>query len=709
MNENQPHKMNREFVKKLLQDETVQEKLDRVVRRWAQKCPSGKPEYDNQGIQRLHEALSEEKVSLSPDVKTLQEVSIFKDKYASTQWFQPRPAGNGKKSEFMNDIQEKGLPEPEGMLLRLEDEPNEDLISVDATTGGDPKGTVYLKDRGGNFYAVEYSSRSALGSMFLQASADPNSINWKASTYETAACAGLAMGNARKSPEEVLNSIEAATDTSEVESELQYLIDILEDTSYDWEEDGRSEILEKLQDDPIIDDVAEFVALAWGTWNFWRQELSTDIETPYFIHGSIRDYYDAEKENENIRTQGSKANTADFLIVSESNIDSFLEKARTEAADFEDGVAFFANDESVRWAQVSHKKRIDPGGAQLGKIKTAFGDVFGIEDKDDFLFRSVEVASDTIEESFFGDVLDTAREAAEKTVNMVKGGYEEFKKKATSALNSTVDRVKSSMLKVADYFTQDTGDVEQAAEDTLRRMIQAGALRENKQLREDVLSGLRQSEISEKIAEAWNALDARRRNEALQRIYGPMNQWLGGVNAAVDNSPAYSTWDQPFASKFEPAADEVDKATVNRIFATYQGLSAFNKVLKSEEGSIRDAEDVLQRFVDLQKEMYFGRTELPIWKVGQEEYKLVGSGETFREERVEFLESSDASDMPLVLFKVKPQRNGTYGTLLMAIAENYNEEEKEFEYTQIKFRSKGGYFDFTIEGTKTGVLLSDMK
>jgi hypothetical protein len=702
--------MNEKVVRELLKTEEVQDKLDSIVRKWAYKCDSGKPEYTREGFRKLREAIEEENVDVNPDFRRLEEISIFKDKYTSSEWFQPRPAGNGKKSEFMNDIEAKGLLEPEGLLLRLEDPPTgEDLITVDATTGGDPKGSIYLKDRGGNQYEVQYSSRSALGSMFLQASEDPNTINWKASTYETAACAGLAMANARKDPETVLSNVEQAESISEAEAEVEYIIDVLEDSQYDWDNEGRSEVVEKLSDDPIIDDVAEFVALAWGTWNFWSNELSGDISTPYFVHGSIKDYYSAEKENENIRTEGSKANTADFIIVSEGDIGSFIEKMRTDPADFEDGVSFFVDDENVRWVQVSHKKRIDPGGAQLGKIKTAFGNVFGIEDKDDFLFRSVEVATDTLEESFFGDALDKAQSAVQKTVNMVSGGYEEFKNKVNGALSSVVDRVRNSVSIVANYFTQDTSDVEQAAEETLSRMVSAGALRENKNLREDVLSGFRQSEISAAIAKAWNSLSGRKREEALQRLYGPMNQWLGNINQTVDQNSAYSTWDQPFASEFEPAMDKVDKAIVNRIFATYQGLSAFNKVIQNESGSVRDAEDVLERFIELQKEMYFGRTELPVWKVGQEEYKPVGSGETFREERVQFLEGSNPSDIPLVLFKIKPQKSGTYGTLLMAIAEDFDEEGQEFLYTQIKFRSKGGYFDFTVEGTKSGVSLSEMK
>lgn len=698
--------MNEKIIHALLQTEEAQDKLDRVVRKWAYKCDSGKPEYTREGFGHLREALEEENIEIDPDFGRLEEISIFKDKYTSSEWFQPRPAGNGKKSEFMNDIEAKGLPQPEGLLLRLEEPPtNEDVITVDATTGGNPKGSIYVKDRGGNYYEVQYSSRSALGSMFLQASADPNTINWKASTYETAACAGLAMANARKTPDTVLGNIEAAGSVSEAEAEVEYIIDVLEDSQYDWDTGGRDEIVDKLSDDPIIDDVAEFVALAWGTWNFWANELSTRIETPYFVHGSIKDYYDAEKENENIRTEGSKANTADFVITSEGDVPSFIEKMRTDPADFEDGTAFFVDNENIQWAQVSHKKRIDPGGAQLGKIKTAFGDVFGIEDKDDFLFRSVEVATDTIDESFFGDALDTAQAAVEKTVNMVQGGYEAFKEKVNAALSSTVNRISSMGSAAANYFTQNTSDVEKAAEETLSRML---ALQENKKLREDVLGDYRQSEISAAIADAWNSLDGRNRQKALQRLYRPMNQWLSNINDVVDRSPAYGTWDQPFASEFEPAMEEVDKAIVNRIFATYQGLSAFNEVIQSESGTIRDAEDVLERFIELQKEMYFGRTELPVWKVGQEDYKLIGSGETFREERVKFLEGSDPSDIPLVLFKVKPQKNGTYGTLLMAIAEDFDEEKQEFLYTQIKFRSKGGYFDFTVEGTKSDVPLSDM-
>lgn len=702
--------MNENIVKQLLETDSSQDKLESVARRWAYKCKTGNPQYDREGYRKLREALREEGIGIDPDFQRLDEISIFKDKYTSSEWFQPRPAGNGKKSEFMNDIEQKGLPQPSGFLLRLEDEPqNQDVITVDATTGGSPKGSIYLKDRGGNHYEVQYSSRSALGSMFLQAAEDPNTINWKASTYETAACLGLAMANARKSPDTLTGDVEQAQDVSELGGVVDYIIDVLEDGQYDWDESGKSEIVQKLKNDPIIDDVAEVISLAWGTWNYWSNELSTEIQTPYFVHGSIKNYYDAERENENIRTEGSKANTADFVIMSSSSAGSFIEKIGEKPADFEDGVAFFVDEENTRWAQVSHKKKIDPGGAQLGKIKTAFGDVFGIDDKDDFLFRSVEVATDTIDESFFGDALDKAQAAVQKTVNMISGGYEAFAQKVKSALSSTAGRVRSIANKTASYFTQNTSDVERAAEGALNQMIEMGALQEGRKIREDVLGDFRQSEISEQIAMAWNSLSPQKRSKALSRIYDPMNSWLSNVNDIVDNDPAYGSWDEPFASEFKPGLDKIDKSIVNRIFATYQGLNAFNKVIQNEGGTIRDAEDVLERFIQLQKEMYFGRTELPIWKVGQESYKLVGSGQTFREERVNFLEATGAEDMPLVLFKIKPQKKSTYGTLLMAVAEDYDEDEEEFRYTQIKFRSKGGYFDFTVEGTKSGVLLSDMK
>ena len=54
---------------------------------------------------------------------------------------------------------------------------------------------------------------------------------------------------------------------------------------------------------------------------------------------------------------------------------------------------------------------------------------------------------------------------------------------------------------------------------------------------------------------------------------------------------------------------------VLKIMINVMGYQHLNAMLKSSKGSIKDVSKVLEEFVELEKEMYFGRTELPLFKV----------------------------------------------------------------------------------------------
>lgn len=710
-----------DIAQSIIKSDPVQSKIEEVVKKWSWKTDSGKPEFTDEGFEALREALRESGVEPS----LLNEVSIFKDKYATTDFFRARPA-TGSPSLFMSDIEEKGLPKPEGLLQRVEDpDPGRDFIDVDASTGGSVKDNpIYIEDRAGKIYRVQWSNKSKLGSSFLPQSADPNAINWGADTYETAACAGFALQNQGENPEELISRVEAASTMDDVLEIRNTITSVLRDGSYDWNQSGASDIADKFESgDAPLTDLITFMSVAWGAWNWWNENVSSEIPTPQFIHGRINDYYAAEVSNNSVETSGDKPNTADFVVCS---VDAGTLIDRLQGTEDEEesdpavragaGICEFIDDENIKWAQVSHKKSIDQGGAQLGKFKSAFIDTFGLYDNEEVIDDMV------LQESFFGDIKDTvkqgveyASDAANSFINKVSGGVEKIKSLFNNMISSQLSKLTSAYQRVVNAFSNESVYDRALAEviDNARRNPKIGTINEADAI---LLTERTRKEQLNEATNIWNdAVEENVQGEVYGGVYRRMNKWAVQIASKVENDPAYDKWGDNFVGKegFTPNADiELTNTEVNRIFATHQALSALSKLIDNDESDVGEAEEVIRKFRNLQERMLFGRTTLPVWKVGSEDYKLMQRSEEHAEDSdtLDFLNYEENQDVPLVLFKINGQPSkAVWGTVVFAYASGYDDGAKEMTYTQVKLRSRGGDFDFTIEGTKSGVYLSDMK
>jgi hypothetical protein len=656
------------------------------------------PEYTDEGLAILKEVIREEGLKVNPDFNLLSEISLHgkRNKY-KTSWFAPRQSGS--RANFMNKLEDEGLPKPEGRMIVVDEVPA-DAIAVDISTSDRNDYKIALQDEEGKTYDVTYSSKGALNSSFVSGGKDPNQISWKASTYETAACVGLALENEGYDPNELLEQVQQASSSAEVREIVDSIVSVLENGTYDWDSDGASEIITKLNGEPLMTDLAQLMALAWGTWNFWNEEISQYISTPYFVLGSIKSYYQAEENNENLELGGIKANTTDFVVCGEPDVSKFIERVRSEPITYEDGTAYFAGSPDDRFVQVSHKKRIEPGGAQLGKVKSAFADVFGLEDKDNFLSTVVTITGDdAIEEGFVSDVLDKARAAKNKAVNMISGGFQAFKDKFIGGLKNLTSKVKTAFKASIVKNFRDTGETEQV----LSKVI-SNARREGM-----VLNEATQDQIVNALVRFWNSSPKSKVSKVFSPLYQGLRSKKSRLDQIVDQSPSYDYY-QNTVTDFKPPA-EVDVDVINNLFATNQALGAFLRIVSDESGTVKEAEQTLRQFIQIEKEMFFGKTQLPVWKVGQERYSLLGAGETFQDERLNFIASRDVSEVPVVLFRVddeglKSGTRGAYATTYMAMVDDF---EDEFLYTIFKFRSKGDLLQFTIEGSKKGVTLSQLK
>ena len=126
-------------------------------------------------------------------------------------------------------------------------------------------------------------------------------------------------------------------------------------------------------------------------------------------------------------------------------------------------------------------------------------------------------------------------------------------------------------------------------------------------------------------------------------------------------------------------------------FMAYEHLTA---MLKSKAGNVKEVSTVLEEFVELEKEMYFGRTELPLFKVygvppSGKAYEYLKSGKEFREDRLKAMDMNDAVKdgqyIPGVVVDSKVQKGKGHTSVKMWILHSISESGTQ--YTQVDLRS----------------------
>ena len=144
---------------------------------------------------------------------------------------------------------------------------------------------------------------------------------------------------------------------------------------------------------------------------------------------------------------------------------------------------------------------------------------------------------------------------------------------------------------------------------------------------------------------------------------------------------------------------------VLKIMINVMGYQHLNAMLKSSKGSIKEVSKVLEEFVELEKEMYFGRTELPLFKVygadpGGKAYEFLKSGKEFREDRLKAMTMNDAvKDGKYIPGGVVDSSLRSAGHCSVKAWILHSITEKGTNYTQVDFRSGSeSTLSFSVSG-----------
>ena len=149
----------------------------------------------------------------------------------------------------------------------------------------------------------------------------------------------------------------------------------------------------------------------------------------------------------------------------------------------------------------------------------------------------------------------------------------------------------------------------------------------------------------------------------------------------------------------------MDKPDVYKLIVNLRSFELLNTLFTKAGRNILNGQSIFTEFIDLEKEMKFGKTELPVYKVyGLEPdgsgkgFEYLGSPEKFRDEKSEI--AKDVQRNVMVVKVTSPKK--TYATTTVFVLSDVDVENDKYMYNEIAFRSnQSATVAFVVEGTKS--------
>ena len=457
----------------------------------------------------------------------------------------------------------------------------------------------------------------------------------------------------------------------------------------DWHKTGKDNLIAKL---PKLsnEDFGILIDLIQGMNDFVTNVVKF---TPlHIIHGTIdKGYKKAEAKNDLVQVSGVKDNTSDMIIC--SKIAKELTAAIEKEAVKSDDQGICKTEGGISFVQVSLKKSKD--GAQLGKVTSAlllkhkinpalaiFRQVVDAEYHPDYVR--------VINEGWLGDFakksLDTLKKvssgiaaAFSKVIdgakNLVRGWARDFKQvwsqEKTSAVN---DFSRLFGLKSKDV----TGLTE--AFNSYTDTGQMFLAEETEESINDVLKAASQQDINKFV------ISITKRIEDLVKLYDTEDYLDHKIGKPIIATKVGKNFNIDIAIKL--LANEVSLRTLNKIFATNKS----------------NIDQLVTDMVDIQKEIYFGKTSLPLYKVyaknlDTKSYEYLGTAADFAAKKgKEIIGKGGELVYPISGFSVKDQKSKYYNIESWIITGVKNGAST---YAQMRMgTNKSGAFSYVVEGTK---------
>jgi len=433
----------------------------------------------------------------------------------------------------------------------------------------------------------------------------------------------------------------------------------------DWDSKGVSKLLPKL-DSMSSKNFAEMVALISGMADFTKAVVSFK---PNIIHGRINDYYKAEEQNDKVEITGVKANTAD-MIVSSASADATIAAMASDTFTFDNKGVITGNESKIKMIQVSLKKSAT--GAQIGKAASFLIKKYGLPGYDDYF---VDVVSESLHEGFMLNEgpLDFIKRAADVVKNVwskVAGSVRKFFSKIASKMKRTNEAEKKKVFKKYEkVFGLDSKEM----------ALLENVIEDKKHL----------SEAKESLNSKLKNIDVRTANKLVKDV---RNKKASIVKVFDGKDYLVQRSGKPI-SDFR-SQNEIDIDTVSKLLSNSYSISCVNSILGSA-----NPKDVIDSVVEMHKEVYFGKTSLPLYKVygksSGPSYEYLGTAKDFSKKKKEKLSQVQ---FPVAGLRLNPINN-RYLNIDFFVVSDVSEDE--IYYTQFRTGTNAtGKFSFNFEGTK---------
>jgi len=573
----------------------------------------------------------------------INEMSIYDTKYPVGTQFSP----SGSHIDTLND---KGMPVKANSLLTKVAQ-TDGAIEVELSSTASVEAWVELDDI---VYHVT-GSRDGVSTKFVKRT-DGGGINWNAKTIETAQCLGVFVDG-----EDLLARV--SNPDAVPGDDLKVIDEIIKGLSEaaDYESAGVSGIVSVLSDPKLRNpyDLAQTCLLASGMTTFMKSIKGT---FEYIIHGKISDYYAAEKNNPQIEKTGSKFPTPD-MVVCNKPASTVISELGSNKVVFEEteGICGFENSDT-KFILVSLKKA--KGDAQLGKIFKAMKDRYGLDS--------------------FEDMLKTA---------LTEGWFKDALGKAKGVVSKVWDHLKAGFAKVVGLLTQFTRKSE-------TKMLTRG----NENLGGDLSdlfreAGIKVSMSEEALMEAGNPAPviAKLSIPDLQKMSTNIDKHIKAFKETSKKSDHVACAGRLGVLKATKRMTPSDRI---KLFSNWITIRTLEDMFKG--GTIADAKIVAKELVELQKEMFFGATDLPVWKVygakapgDTSTFDYLGSGTQFVKDK---MESITSKQVPLIGVEASNQ-GGKYYTMYSSFCLGLEEDgELSYSLNRMGTNKGGGQMSYVVEG-----------
>ncbi|NWJ57861.1 hypothetical protein HX858_08990, partial [Marine Group I thaumarchaeote] len=548
------------------------------------------------------------------------------------------------------------------------------------------------------------------------------SIVWGSETpaLETAQCLGMLLSSTD------INKISSGLDTDPDATRAEWNPKLIKhlDSSYDWNSAGKARLKDMLPKMPLPN-WTEVILLAKGTRNFVDKYAVKNLGTKlYFVHGKIDDYYKAEIANPAIEVAGSKDNTADIII---SNVDAtkLIAAVKTDPMIYKEGDANLYchstdESESIKYYQVSLKKGHED--AQIGKmtafVRARYKDMpsaielyYAITQKNSYepILNTYLAENNLLTEGIFGDAADWVKSKVDKGLGALKDFAFDW-----------WEKIKAFGLKVKAWATGALGKLKRIEAANASRpnsfqqviaakMKHAGALSEGKISEEELLT-----EAARITGDGINKILETTDLRAIKILVTSVNDEITRVNTLWQDT---SKW---YLVPSVPAQDLIkDTVFTNRggklswtkkdainLLGNASAFRAFDEMIAAET---RSMSDIAGEMIQLEKEIFFGKTTMPVFKVyGASSWTdtvtdttdVLGTQASFVSGKTERLGlDEDTMKFPVAGLRVTRKKQNKFYTVYGTIIEDMDDKSKP-KYLDLRMGgNQGETYSFVIEAT----------